>query len=125
MYSKAIQPQKKYIVPEITVNGNLLRTRNFTPQQWDKIVQPVLFFSKQEAWNRYQFNNNIHRLLQIEDSACYTNHLSLAQFNEWYKKYLSHVLHTDISKLSIQFYEYDLSDNQLIKIRPLQTITLQ
>ena len=124
MYSQVIKPQKKYVIPEITVNGVLLQTKNFTPQQWDKILQPVLFFSKQETWNRLQFNKYIHRLLHIEDSALYLNHMSQAQFNEWYRSYISYILKTDISTLSIQFNEYDLSSGQPVKLPSGQTITV-
>jgi len=125
MYSQVIQPQKTYIVPEITANGKLLMTKDFTPQQWDKIIQPVLVFSNQEQWNRFQFNNYIHRLLPVNDSGFYVNHLSQSQFNDWYKKYLAAIIRSDISHLSIQFVEYDLSNRSPVKLRCLQTITVQ
>src|ERR1043165_5318387 len=57
MYSETLLPQKKYTVPEITIDGSLLQTRNFTPEEWDDIVQPVALFSQQQRWNRLQFYN--------------------------------------------------------------------
>ena len=125
MYSQVIKPQKKYIVPEISVNGNLLETKNFTPQQWDKIILPVLLFSKQEAWNRFEFDSYIRRLLQIEDSSFYINKLSKAQFDEWYKKYLSEIIHLDISNLVITFNEFDFNNRELRRLRTLETTTIQ
>jgi len=125
MYSQVIKPQKKYVIPEITVNGALLQTKNFTPQQWDKIIQPVAIFQKQSEWNRAEFNFYIRRLLHIEDSSHYTNRLSQAGFNDWYKQYLAAILHANISSLSLQFQEYDLSSRRPVKLRTAERITIQ
>jgi len=125
MYSKISQPQKNYIIPEIIVNGNILQTQNFSPQQWDKIVQPVILFSKQQTWNRLQFDNYIHRLLHVQDSSHYVNNLSQLQFNEWYRRYLPGIIHSSISSLTINFNEYDLNDGKPVKLRLLQSVTIQ
>ena len=125
MYSQVFRPQKKYIVPEIIVNGRVLQTKNFTPQQWDKIIQPVAVFQKQSEWNRAEFNFYIRRLLHIEDSSHYTNRLSQAGFNDWYKQYLSAIIHANISTLSIQFQEYDLSGRPPVKLQTPERITIQ
>ena len=125
MYSQVIHPQKKYIVPEINVNGRVLQTKNFTPQQWDKIIQPIVLFQKQEDWNRAEFNIYIRRLLHIEDSSHYTNELSEAEFNQWYKQYLSAIIHSNILSLSFQFQEYDLSGPKPVKLQTQERITIQ
>jgi hypothetical protein len=123
MYSEVITPQKNYFIPEIRIDGKLLRAKDFTPQQWDKIMQPVLLFPQQEAWNRFQFQNYIARLLPASDSTFYLNDLSQAQFVAWYKKYLSRIVHSDISNLAIDYYEYDLSSSKPMSLRVLHTIT--
>jgi len=125
MYSQVFHRQKKYIVPEIIVNGRVLQTKNFTPQQWDKIIQPVAIFQKQSEWNRAEFNMHIRRLLHLEDSSHYTNGLSEAGFNDWYKQYLAAILHANISSLSLQFQEYDLSSRRPVKLRTAERITIQ
>lgn len=125
MYSQVIRPQKKYIVPEIIVNGRVLQTKNFTPQQWDKIIQPIVLFQKQDEWNRAEFNIYIGRLLHIEDSGYYVNELSQAAFNEWYKKYLSAIIDANISSLSLQFQEYDLRGPKPVKLQTQERITIQ
>ena len=125
MYSQVMHPQKKYIVPEINVNGRLLQTKNFTPQQWDKIIQPVVLFQRQDEWNRAEFNTYIRRLLHFEDSSHYVNGLSQAQFHEWYKEYVSAVIHSNISSLSIQFHEYDLSGPKPVKLQTEESTTTQ
>jgi len=125
MYSQVVHPQKKYIVPEIIVNGRVLQTKNFTPQQWDKIIQPVVLFQKQGEWNRAEFNIYIRRLLHIEDSSHYTNDLSQEKFNEWYKHYVSAIIHSNISSLSVQFQEYDLDGRRPAKLQTPERITIQ
>lgn len=122
MYSQVIKPQENYVVPEIIVNNKTLQTKDFSPQQWDKIVQPVMFFSKQQQWNRYIFNNYVHRLLGISDSSFYVNNFSQTQFNNWYMQYLETILHDHILTLAIEFSEYNLTGNMPVKAQSSQIV---
>ena len=121
MYSKLIQPANTYTIPEIIVNGKMLQTKDFTPQRWDKIIQPVILFSKQQEWNHYLFESYIQRLLRVSDSTNYINHLSSSQFNEWFRQYLESILHYHISMLAIHFSVYNLNGGKLVKVRPPET----
>jgi hypothetical protein len=122
MYSEAILPQKEYIVPEIVVNDRRLQTKDFTSQQWDKIILPVVLYSKQQRWNRYIFDNYVHRLLHISDSSFYVNNFSQTQFSKWYMQYLETILHNHVSTLSINFSEYNLTGNVPVKVQSAQIL---
>lgn len=103
MYSQVIKPQKIYVVPEITVNGKPLQTKNFSPQQWDNIIQPVVLFDKQENWNLEIYTQHIHPLLHVTNIDKYINHISAYSFQNWYKKYLQIILQQKINSLSINY----------------------
>lgn len=116
MYSEIIAPQAKYVLPVITVNGRMLRARDFTPQQWDKIFFTIELFHKQQAWNSSQWNTDIKRLLHVTDSCKYINNTSEAQFNEWYKNYLQTILHKNVDSVRVDFAEYGFNGTTLTKI---------
>jgi hypothetical protein len=113
MYSAVMLPQKQYAVMEITVNGRLLQTKNFTPYQWDKITLPLSLFGTQQSWNAQVFNADIKRLLHFADSAKYVNTLSPAQFNTWYKNYLGQVLNQKIYSVTIATVPYTFNGTTL------------
>lgn len=103
MYSEVIKPQKVYIIPVIKVNGNMLQTKNFTCEQWDKIVQPVVLYDKQEDWNAKLFTQHIQPLFTFTDENHYRNNLSKEDFYRWYKNYLAKMLQQPIDSLVINF----------------------
>ena len=125
MYSQVMLPQSEYIVPEIIVNGEGLQTKDFTPQEWDKIILPVTLFPKQVEWNRSICDNYVERLLHFSDSSHYVNHLTQSQFGEWYKRYLSGIIHKQISTLSVNFTRYRFGERKLNEIGILQTVPAQ
>lgn len=103
MYSEVIKPGKIYIVPVIKVNGNMLRTQDFTPQQWDKIIQPVVLYDKQEEWNQKLYGQHIQHIFPFAKRDNYTNGLSKQEFYNWYRNYLQRVLHQSIDSVLINF----------------------
>lgn len=103
MYSEVIQPKHIYVVPEVIVNGKPLQTRNFSPQEWDKIIQPVVLYDAQKSWNSKIYNEHIKPLLHFEDSTKYLNNISDIGFYRWYKSYLQNTIHKPVDSLKISF----------------------
>lgn len=101
MYSEVMKPAASYQVFSITADGTELKTQDFTPQQWDKIMQPVLFYAKHAEANRQMFAE-VHRLTGITDSSHYINHTNDTGFMSWYKKYLGDILHRQVHTVAIQ-----------------------
>ncbi len=102
MYSEIIKPQKKYALIEINTNGKILQTKDFSPQEWDKITSPILLNNQQQQWNNEVYNNTIKRLLHVKDSTLYTNHYTQNEFYNWYKSYLQGITKTKIDSLNIR-----------------------
>ncbi len=103
MYSAVMEPQKIYIIPEIEANGSILRTKDFSPQLWDKIEQPVILNDQQEAWNSRLYHTLVQRFLPVRDSAVFLNNYSPTAFHRWYQSYLGSVLGRNIDSVSIRF----------------------
>jgi hypothetical protein len=101
MYSAVMQPESIYIIPEIKVNGKLLQSKDFTPQQWDNINQPVVLYEKQQQNNSNMFHSTIQRLLHITDSSVYVNNLSPSAFQLWYMHHLQSILQQKIDSVQI------------------------
>jgi hypothetical protein len=105
MYSEVMKPKESYPVYDIIVNDHPLQAKNFTPQRWDKIMQPVLYFSRHQEWNGYLFSE-MNRLTGISDTARYFNHTTKREFYKWYERYLATELGTPIHSLNIQLNNY-------------------
>ncbi|WP_153800472.1 hypothetical protein [Foetidibacter luteolus] len=101
MYSEKMEPQSIYIVPSVEVNGQRLSPSDFTPQQWDAVIQPVTLFAKQQEWNSLQWNADISRLLRLKDSTNYVNDLQETGFMQWYRQFLAGRLGYSIDSLKI------------------------
>ncbi len=115
MYSGVITPQKEYRVTEITVNGKQLQTKNFSPYEWDKIIEPVELFENQQAWNTQIWNTEVKRLLHFADSSKYVNNLSDGNFVTWYNNYLKTILHKRVDSVNIEAAAYTFDGHVLIK----------
>ncbi len=125
MFSEVVKPEKNYLVFEFFVNGTLLQTKNFSPQQWDKIIVPIQLFSKQKEWNSYWFHNDIQRLLNVSDSSKYMNDISQQQFNNWYKDYLQALLNEKVNSVIIQFNQYQFNESQFIKLQTINSYSVE
>jgi len=101
MYSSIMRPQPTYDVTEIEVNGKILQTKDFSPQQWDKIMLPVSMNDSQQRWNSSLYNTLIQRLAHAKDSSAYVNNYSAAQFQQWYSSYLETILGIKINSVNI------------------------
>ena len=113
MYSEIIKPDSIYTIPEIFVNGARLRTRDYTPLQWENIALPVNMFYEQQQWNLNVWQTDIKRLLPFADSVHFVNTLTENEFKDWYRQHLQTVLNTQIQTLNIDFTAYSFDGQQL------------
>lgn len=94
MYSHEIKIEKSYPVVEVTINGKLLRGQDYTPQQWDKIMLPIQYYSNIQHSNEL-YHNEVKRLLQklsiTTNEANFLQQCDEASFVKWYKNYLSFI----------------------------------
>jgi hypothetical protein len=93
MYSYSTMPKQQYEVLQISVNGKELQPKNFSPNEWDNLVQPIVFFDKQQDWNSFLFHSEVQKFLPVQDSALYVNTILKPAFSNWYKKQVLHIAH--------------------------------
>jgi len=93
MYSYPSLPHSQYQVVQISVNGKLLQPEAFSPNEWDNLVQPIIFFNKQDSWNRLIFGTEVQKFLPIHDSALFTNSITEKEFTDWYRKQVINIAH--------------------------------
>ncbi len=105
MYSEVMKPKESYPVFEVIVNEEALQAKDFSPQQWDKIQQPLIYFNKHKQWNE-QMLAEANRLFHISDSSKFTNTLPKRSFYTWYQNYLSLVLKKPVTTLLIKQNNY-------------------
>lgn len=110
MYSAIANIEEIYPVTVIKVNGNILKTKNFTPQQWDNINLPLVYYDLQKKYNGELWRRDIRRLTHVSDSTKYINTLTNQDFRQWYRSYLTTRLGYPI--VSLEIYEETYIYNQ-------------
>jgi hypothetical protein len=101
MYSAVEVPRHRYPVLTVTADTTTLSPADFSAARWDMVVEPLHRFEEANQWNRQIWSANIQRLLGVRDSIPYLNAgLSSDQFNNWYKNYLSVILHRPVHRIS-------------------------
>jgi hypothetical protein len=105
MYSEVMKPKENYPVFEITADGELLKTQDFSVQQWDKIMQPVIYYSRHKEWNADMFSE-VRRITGLNDTAKYVSNVQKKDFFDWYTRYLSHILGKEVRSLTVQQKNY-------------------
>ena len=93
MYSYPSLPHNWYSVVHISVNGRLLQPKDYSPHEWDNLIQPIIFFDKEKGWNSMIFHTEVQKLFPIHDSALYENNISERVFFDWYKKQVLRIAH--------------------------------
>lgn len=99
MYSEVMQPEASYRLFEVKLNGKVLQAKDFSAQQWDKIIQPLVYFSKHDTTNRKMFSE-AQRIMAINDPAPYVNKADTG-FYSWYRNYLSEIIDAPVRSLSV------------------------
>ena len=116
MYSERMMPETVYSVPEIFVNDTMLRTKDFSPMEWDNIMQPVIKFHAQYNWNVNLWKQDIHRLVPFADSVNFVNQLDESQFKAWYQQHLENILQKQIDTLKIVLTNYSFDERSFTRI---------
>ena len=116
MYSEIMKPGTEYVVPEIVVDGTLLKGRDFTPWAWDKILQPLNYFTAIPLSNT-RFNNEVKRVMPSFLSTQKTNNFLQAcdypVFMEWYKNYLSDIINKPVRTVDVTYRNFRFSNGKL------------
>lgn len=118
MYSEVITPKAGYNVIEVYANEELLAAKDYSPQEWDKIIIPVDRFYNQQKWNSNLFKEDIHRILPFTDPAKFTNDITQEQFNNWYKQQLEHITGKKVDSFKIVFTDYTFNGINLNTATP-------
>ena len=116
MYSQVMRPQSEYLVPEIVVDGILLKGNDFTPWAWDKILQPVNYFSAIRPSNAL-YKNEVTRLtpafLSPRKTGNFLQACDYEGFIDWYTKYLADVLRRPVKTVEVASHKYIFSNGKL------------
>lgn len=118
MYSEVMDPQPVYLVPEIFVNGRLLRTQDFTPYQWENIALPLVMYRAQQTWNPALWHADIQRLLPFADATHFVNHLDDAGFNAWYSGHIADRLNMPGCTVTYRFTPTTFDGSRLLHKTP-------
>lgn len=105
MYSEVMKPKDSYDVFGIVADGETLPAKNFSAQQWDKIMQPIIYYSRHKEWNMDMYNQ-VHRLTGISDTSKYISNVQKKDFFDWYRRYLSYILKKEVRSLTVQQKTY-------------------
>ena len=103
MFSMPFRFQPSYQTTEVTINGKRLQSKDFSPNGWDNIVIPITQWQAQQPWNSGMYNATIKRLLHVNDSSLYTNQLSQADFDNWYKARVTRLLKLQDTAADVQY----------------------
>jgi len=103
MFSEVFLPKQQYEVTEIIVGGKLLQAKDFSPNEWDNLMLPVILYRRQQSWNSHLYNTEIKRLLHTKDSSLYINHLSQPEFDKWYRQRVIQIAKLTDTAVTIQY----------------------
>lgn len=106
MYSRPMPVQEVYPVINIYVNGEQLRTGDFSTLGWYTIIQPVIGFEEHQQNNREWWKRDISRLLHTTDSTKYLNAVDPETFRKWYRIYLESKLGYPVRSVDIEHATY-------------------
>jgi hypothetical protein len=111
MYANVYKIEVDYSITEVEVNSHLLEGKDFTPQQWDKIMLPVKFYAEIKASNSL-YKTEIERLMK--KISIQTREINFIQscndtaFKNWYTSYLQNIISEKINAIEIRqrIYQY-------------------
>jgi len=119
MYSDKISPEEDYEVMKIYVDGALLKGKDFSSQEWDR-----LYLSLQRYLDKDSVNDDMitvkNRLLRklhagrFENlNAAFSGTIPATGFQHWYKELVESLTREDAHNISIYKYKYKWDGNQL------------
>lgn len=114
MFSSPVVPQSTYEVPEVWVNGKQLQTKDFSPNEWDNLVIPIVYYRYQQDYNAHVFVTGVQHFLHIKDSTKYVNHITDETFKNWYIQQVRQIVNAnDKATVEYRLTNYNYSNNRL------------
>jgi hypothetical protein len=117
MYSEVIDVKSRYNVFEVQVNGERLEAKKFSPQEWDKIILPLQYYTSINTKSNALYHTDIKRLLNKMHIPTKTKHFiqkcNYEEFERWYHSYLETMLKKKINSLHILSRVYSFSSGHL------------
>jgi hypothetical protein len=127
MYSEVMKVKHTYGVFEVMVNGKPLQGKDYSAQQWDKIILPLRYYANIKAVSNKLYYTDIKRLMAAVKLSPveqrYVQQCNAQQFQQWYKRYVQDVINTPVKQLDIRYHIYHSNDHQLQPTDTLLTIT--
>lgn len=109
MYSEVMKQMPSYAVFEVKVDNMLLHGKDFTPQQWDKIILPLKYFHSLDSMNSL-YQKDVKRLMLIfnikTDDAKFIRPCDAASFSQYYTPYLKNILNKQIDSVEVSYRKY-------------------
>ncbi len=123
MYSDVIKVYEHYGVFEVKANGELLAGKDYSPQQWDKIITPLYYYKNIRENSNKMYENDIERLMKAlhlsPDEKHYVQTCDEASFISWYKRNLENITGKTIQDVHVKFRTYSYSNAVL---QPTDTV---
>jgi hypothetical protein len=125
MYSEVMKPKPLYGVYEVKVNDQLLSGKDFTPQQWDKIIQPIKYFHSLDSMKGL-YEKDVKRLMLMlhitTDDKKFTSQCDAGLFYNYYKLYLQNILNKTIDSVEVSYRNYSFTGAKLNPIEEVFTL---
>jgi hypothetical protein len=121
MFSESFSAPDSLSTYEIIADGKRLDASNFGIYRWDMIQQPLAAFDQQ--WRTGDFASDRSRIRDAFPgpysllSFNLENLPTMANFPEWYSRYLSRLLHQPLSSLRVNRCQYRFLQNHPILIQ--------
>jgi hypothetical protein len=114
MYSEVMPVKPTYPVMEVFVDGKMLQGKNFSQQQWDKILLPPLYFINLQSKSNALYHQDIERLLaKIEiqpNQQFFIASCDYNRFMSWYKPYLQKIIKMNVKQVDIYVKDYQFNN---------------
>jgi hypothetical protein len=116
MYSEVMKPKPLYGVYEVRANNELLQSKNFSPQKWDKIILPIKYFHSLDSMSSL-YEKDVKRLMLSlgirTDVTKFTRRCDAHTFSKSYRSYLQNVLNKTIGSVNISVRNYAFTGTEL------------
>jgi hypothetical protein len=117
MYSQRMQVQPSYGVFEVRVNGIMLQGKDYSAQEWDKIILPLRYYGNTKASNQL-YVSEINRLMNAvhltPQQERFVQQCNAEEFLNWYSRYLATIIHAPVQQLDVRYRTYIYNEKQLV-----------
>jgi hypothetical protein len=116
MYSEPFKLEESYNVFEVRQNGKLLQGKDFSAQQWDKILLPIAYYADIKT-NNILFEKEVKRILAklhvAPDQKQFLETCDYNQFENWYKTYLQNITAISTTSIDVTSRLYTFKEGRL------------